>query len=450
MVDRGLFAIRMTSTHARRGFYVAVVVVVVLGGFVPTVAANHGGYPSTVDPQDRTPGAENVTVQSRSVSIVNHEGLVENKIHFGEGVSPEACNSRDARAFGIDFGNDNPGTDTDESLLEYLWNQTVTEDAIFLEYNDEVPAMEVNDAVVSVQDACYKNPDEPGWYQVRAETWVAPDLAQETDSFRGWKPKGEPFIVKSHYYWICDCENVTEAYEVLGPPPSQQHAAVEYNGTVSSAGTAVVDSVELAGGGYVAIYSDPPADREQVRGGQLGLPAPNKSLLGVSAYLEPGTHDEVGVPLESTPDDGDTVYVIPHRETRGEGEFSYIELWEQDRGFHDMPYMEQTPGEVGHTVYWEATVGTTATDGSASTPTATGATPTATVTATPTPTTTPTASPSPTPTLPPDTPTGTAVQTGTTDDAGGTPSAGDGAGPGTVLALGALLIASILMSRKRR
>jgi flagellar protein FlaJ len=72
-------------------------------------------------------------------------------------------------------------------------------------------------------------------------------------------------------------------------------------------GTVTVDSASLSAGGYVAVYAD----------------GPDGTLVGRSAYLEPGSHDAVVVSLDRpVPGDGSLTFVA-HRETTGDDTFDY-------------------------------------------------------------------------------------------------------------------------------
>ncbi|PSQ32942.1 hypothetical protein BRD09_02260, partial [Halobacteriales archaeon SW_10_68_16] len=71
-----------------------------------------------------------------------------------------------------------------------------------------------------------------------------------------------------------------------GPVTYEQHdAAVTFPDQTSGGGEVTVEDVELTEGGYVAIQNDSGANPDAVR--------------GVSAYLDPGTHDEVTVELDA-------------------------------------------------------------------------------------------------------------------------------------------------------
>lgn len=71
------------------------------------------------------------------------------------------------------------------------------------------------DRFVTAQRACLDNPNAAGWYRWAGINTVELEngttIRQERPTF-------------SHWYWICDCENRSDAVETLGPPPSEQSA----------------------------------------------------------------------------------------------------------------------------------------------------------------------------------------------------------------------------------
>lgn len=125
------------------------------------------------------------------------------------------------RTFGIDSGGNDPGTEIDdrppakykefdESYLIYHLNGTIDVDA-----GDEVVARVSN---------CIANPEEAGWYQGELLLHDRNDTVLDS---------------RSHYYWICECENESEARERLGPPPSEMTTP---DGTSTRTPTSTPDS----------------------------------------------------------------------------------------------------------------------------------------------------------------------------------------------------------------
>jgi PGF-CTERM protein len=121
------------------------------------------------------------------------------------------CGASNAEVFGIDRGNDDPGTETDESLFASIKSTKVNEDVFEADFYDEgdfggnPPTFYEGDELVGKTTGCIDTPDEPGWYQVSST------IASKDGNFEA----------RSHYFYICDCSNEQEAREQLGPPPSE-------------------------------------------------------------------------------------------------------------------------------------------------------------------------------------------------------------------------------------
>jgi PGF-CTERM protein len=128
-----------------------------------------------------------------------------------------SCSTENTAAFGVDRENDDPGTETDESLLAARKNSEFNDHEIIIEFFDEDDlagdSIAINDVdeVVAVQNDCYTMPEEPGWYQING-------------FLNGTGYDGTQFDVTldSHYFYICECSSEAEAREQLGPPPSEQ------------------------------------------------------------------------------------------------------------------------------------------------------------------------------------------------------------------------------------
>ncbi len=84
-------------------------------------------------------------------------------------------------------------------------------------------------------------------------------------------------------------------------------ASVGAVGAASTGDTLTVDSASLSDGGYVVVYDG----------------TANGTTLGRSAYLPPGTHEDVIVRLDEPITSDRTVDVVPHRETTGDQTFDY-------------------------------------------------------------------------------------------------------------------------------
>jgi len=196
----------------------AVTLSVAGGASVLVVGANHGAEDAdyTVEPMsDRSPGATDVRYGQVVVAQagIDFETLEEMRAVYDEG-SWASCGADDGEEFGIDRGNTNDGYETDESLEEKTKTFSTGEDVFRVEFNGEddfgpSTYLDDGDAVISVA-VCIDNPDEPGWYQIEGSmTGVTEDGERVTQGGQ------------SHYFWICDCEDESEAREELGPPPSE-------------------------------------------------------------------------------------------------------------------------------------------------------------------------------------------------------------------------------------
>ena len=137
------------------------------------------------------------------------------------GVEFDDCDTTDGRAIGIDRGSNQSGTNTDDAEItnsfkniEYREHTIVLEIAGPNDLQDPVP-LRYEDQVVGWLVECYKNPSEPGWYQFNGVHNGTKEMADGSLEWREWQ-------WRSHYFWICDCENKQEAIDELGPPPSDQ------------------------------------------------------------------------------------------------------------------------------------------------------------------------------------------------------------------------------------
>jgi PGF-CTERM protein len=121
------------------------------------------------------------------------------------------CGAGNAEVFGLDRDNDDPGTETDESLFPDIKSTSVTEDRFRADFYDESdfggspPTFREGDELVGKTTGCIDTPDRPGWYRIRST------IASADGNFEA----------RSHYFYICDCANEREAREQLGPPPSE-------------------------------------------------------------------------------------------------------------------------------------------------------------------------------------------------------------------------------------
>ena len=154
-----------------------------------------------------------------------------------------SCSTENTAAFGVDRENDDPGTETDESLLAARKNSEFNDHEIIIEFFDEDDlagdSIAINDVdeVVAVQNECYTMPEEPGWYQING-------------FLNGTGYDGTQFDVTldSHYFYICECSSEAEAREELGPPPSEQRDddSTEQTATETATATATATAEPTA------------------------------------------------------------------------------------------------------------------------------------------------------------------------------------------------------------
>jgi PGF-CTERM protein len=187
----------------------------------PTASAGHGSDANyTIQPveapADRMPGASGASYKQFAVANDSIEKIDLFVVTWQAG-GLDGCGASNTEEFGIDRGGDNPGTGTDEGLLQYVKNQQRSGNKVIAEFYDdddlggETTYINESDEIVTYQTNCFGNPDEPGWYQITA-------MVNGT----GWDGEYKEVAVSSHYFWICDCESESEARDKLGPPPSEE------------------------------------------------------------------------------------------------------------------------------------------------------------------------------------------------------------------------------------
>jgi PGF-CTERM protein len=148
-------------------------------------------------------------------------------------INYEECDIPNTKSFGIDRGNDNDGTRTDEDLVQRQKNTDFRDDGITIELYDfsdfagDPPYMAPEDAIVAAQGAgsqagpCLTVTSDPGWYQIQGflngtEATNGPDEQPSDDARRAGVK------VSSNYLYVCECENEQEARDQLGPPPGEE------------------------------------------------------------------------------------------------------------------------------------------------------------------------------------------------------------------------------------
>jgi PGF-CTERM protein len=106
------------------------------------------------------------------------------------------------------------------------------------------------------------------------------------------------------------------AFGFAGTVGAQGEAADATISQQTSGGTTVVvDEATLPEGGFVTIH-----DSTVLDGGEAVL----TSVRGSSAYLEPGTHENITVTLDEPLEEDDTLVAMPHRDTDGDQIYSFV------------------------------------------------------------------------------------------------------------------------------
>lgn len=256
----------MTRLHLRVSVTVALVFAMVLiAGFASVGAASHGSPANfTVYPQenaDRNPDATEATYVMSSagadafetdtgLEIVDYYWLQSEQADFS------SCAPDDARVFGIDRGNNNTGTQVDESLLQHMKNYNVGKSRITLDlygpddFGGDTINLYTPDATVAVLGDCVENTGDAGWYQF-------------TGFVNGTTYEGnyEEVRLTSHYFWIGDFENEEEAREELGPPPSaDDDSASTPTPTLTATATETPDSGDDSTSESTATATQTPAE----------------------------------------------------------------------------------------------------------------------------------------------------------------------------------------------
>ncbi|WP_455768347.1 DUF7282 domain-containing protein, partial [Haloferax volcanii] len=103
----------------------------------------------------------------------------------------------------------------------------------------------------------------------------------------------------------------------------QETTAVSFENQATGGTTVTVDSVTLPEGGFVTIH-----DASVTDGNVLG------SVVGSSAYLDAGTHEDVTVHLDEPVEESGTFVAMPHMDSDGDRVYSFVAA----NGEADGPY----------------------------------------------------------------------------------------------------------------
>ena len=166
------------------------------------------------------------------------EGLwIDYVIIDADWIDYSACSTSNTKAFGIDRGNNNTGTNIDEDLVEHQVRTNFRDDGITIdmydwsEFANDPPYLAAEDAIVAAQGAgsndgpCLTMTNEPGWYNIQGflNGSIATGCTEEGKA--ECEPEDKEFVgvnVNSNYVYVCECENEQEAREQLGPPPGEE------------------------------------------------------------------------------------------------------------------------------------------------------------------------------------------------------------------------------------
>ncbi|WP_226010490.1 DUF7282 domain-containing protein [Halomicrobium salinisoli] len=102
------------------------------------------------------------------------------------------------------------------------------------------------------------------------------------------------------------------------------NASVAFANQTSNGSAAVVQSANLSEGGFVTLRDAPPGAADGA-----------ESVLGTSAYLEAGEHENVTVPLSENLTENATLYAVAHRNTDGDEQADFVAT----DGEVDQPYL---------------------------------------------------------------------------------------------------------------
>ncbi len=217
----------MTTPDARRLVVVAVATLVALAlavspaasGALPAAGTSGGAASTTGHGLDGNltwvmltpqPGLEDGDMENYGVPPRGFRKVDYVRVTWLDG-GFSGCGASNAEVFGIDRGNDDPGTEVDQSLFSSIKSTKVNEDEFEADFYDEgdfggsPPTFNEGDQLVGKTTNCIDTADAPGWYQVTST------IASKNGDFRA----------KSHYFYVCDCASEQAAREQLGPPPSE-------------------------------------------------------------------------------------------------------------------------------------------------------------------------------------------------------------------------------------
>jgi len=217
----------------------------------PTYETSDGGVNFTINLPERTdhyPGDQNEANASIEYFAAGEDAFTDQDAEEGLWLDiiiveaswidySECTTSGNTKEFGIDRGNNNSGTASDESLLEHQSGSDLEAGGLTVYfYNWDAaaggpPYLAPEDAVVAAQGVgsndgpCLTMTEEPGWYQIEAYTngTIATKCKEENNN--DCEPddkKWRGVNLRSNYVYICECDSEEEAREELGAPPPER------------------------------------------------------------------------------------------------------------------------------------------------------------------------------------------------------------------------------------
>lgn len=182
----------------------------------------------TIDPDDRTPGASEVTYVYEVVLTDNFGdgnsgfdeptditfSIPETNVGNCSGSLPGGVDNSYTLTVTNSSSNSQESFDVDEASLS-----GGTAD---FDINDPDQEWLVGETLRLSLGSCVNNPGSADWYQG--------SLTVEGEAFDGDQVSLD---ANSHYFYICDCENEQEARDQLGAPPSEQTPTPEDTPTPS-------------------------------------------------------------------------------------------------------------------------------------------------------------------------------------------------------------------------
>ncbi|WP_254839004.1 PGF-CTERM sorting domain-containing protein [Natronomonas marina] len=168
--------------------------------------------------------------------------FIDNIILEADWIDYSNCDvTQNTKVFGLDYGNNDSGTQIDEDLIQSRKSSTLAEGGLTIDFYDwgdlggDPPYAAPEDAIVAAQGAgsndgpCLKMTSEPGWYQIQGFI-----NGTEADNGPDQEPSEEAnkagILADSNYIYICECDSEAAARETLGPPPNEAGSGGESGG----------------------------------------------------------------------------------------------------------------------------------------------------------------------------------------------------------------------------